>query len=82
MRLHLSASVQDVVVRDLRARPEHSLVLIPNGGEDYCSIEVAYTSYVDQSRAGPRLNLLVQVGEAHGWVQRRASGPWLATLRC
>jgi hypothetical protein len=62
VRLHLGASVADCVVRDLRARPEHSLVLIPAGGEEACSLEVAFTSYVDPRRAGPRLNVLVQVG--------------------
>lgn len=108
MRLHLAVSVQDVVVRDLRARPEHrcgggscrhtgarsthvqgrlptpcicihttmpappfparpsapprrSLVLIPHGGEDSCTLEAAFTTFVDARRAGPRLNILVQV---------------------
>lgn len=39
-----------------------SLVLVPHGGEECCSVEAAFTSYVDPRRCGPRLNLLVQVG--------------------
>lgn len=123
VRMHVAASVQDVVIQDLRARKEHrwgeakqlraavrvvreqapsrprrrlhhclppgtaahcrlltlacplrippsllphSLVLIPHGGEDFCTLELAFTSFVDPRRAGPRLNILVQVGAGAG----------------
>lgn len=73
MRLHVAASVQDVVVQDLRARKEHSLVLVPHGGEDFCTLELAFTSFVDPRRAGPRLNILVQVRPA-GWQLGQEAG--------
>ena len=66
IRLHLAATVKDVVIQDLRAAPEHSLVLIPHGGEEFCSLEAAFTTFVDPRRAGPRLNVHMLVGAARG----------------
>jgi hypothetical protein len=73
VRLHLSATIQDVMVQDLRARPEHSLVLIPNGGANYCSLTAALTTYVDPRKATPSLVLQLQVG---GWV-----GGWVGGVK-
>lgn len=59
-----------------------SLVLVPHGGEECCSVEAAFTSYVDPRRCGPRLNLLVQVG-CLGRPGAHAHGPnakWLEDL--
>jgi hypothetical protein len=42
-----------------QAKPEHSLVLIPNGDAEYCSLDASYTSYVDRSVAAPSLMLEV-----------------------
>eukprot|EP00887_Chlorella_sp_A99_P007742 scaffold20.g7742.t1 len=58
--LHLAASVKDVVIQDLRAGPEHSQVLVPSGGEPYCSLDCSYTAYVDPRRAGPSLVVQLQ----------------------
>lgn len=54
-----------------------SLVLIPHGGEDFCTLEAAFTTFVDPRRAGPRLNVLVQV---HGLAALRALSGWEAGM--
>lgn len=36
-------------------------MLIPNGGADYCSLSLAFTSYIDRRKAQPSLVLQVQV---------------------
>ena len=66
IRLHLAATVKDVVIQDLRAALEHSLVLIPHGGEEFCSLEAAFTTFVDPRKAGPRLNVHMLVGVQGG----------------
>ena len=38
-----------------------SLVLIPHGGEDFCTLDASFTSFVDPRKFGPRLNVHVQV---------------------
>ena len=99
--MHLTASVEDTVIQDLRAEPEHALALAPLAGTEYCrhgaarrlapqrragggragveealgwqeptprgctrplpcSLNVAYTTYVDPRKAGPSLVLQVQ----------------------
>ena len=36
-------------------------MLIPHGGEDFCTLDAAFTSFVDPRKFGPRLNVQVQV---------------------
>ncbi|KAL4553401.1 hypothetical protein Ndes2526B_g03263 [Nannochloris sp. 'desiccata'] len=57
IRLHMSASVQDIMIQDMRAAPEHTLVLIPNNNADYCSFDAIYTAQVDSRRYAPCLIL-------------------------
>jgi hypothetical protein len=57
IRLHMSASVQDIMIQDMRAAPEHTLVLIPNNNADYCSFDAIYTAQVDARRYAPCLIL-------------------------
>lgn len=59
--MYVSASVQDVMVQDLRACAEHALVLIPNAGANYCSLDLAFTTYVDPRKATPSLVVQLQV---------------------
>lgn len=73
VRLHLAASVQDVVVQDLRAAPEHCQVLVPSGGESYCSLDCSYTAYVDGRRMSPSLVVQVQVS---WWCCRCVQEGW------
>lgn len=60
IRLHLSATVQDVMVQDMQADPEHALVLIPNSDAGYCSFDAIYTAQVDPRRYAPCLILEMQ----------------------
>lgn len=66
VRLHVSATVQDVMIQDLRAQPEHSLVLTPNRGAEYCSLVAKFSTFVDPSKAMPSLVLQLHVGGSAG----------------
>ncbi|KAL6785838.1 hypothetical protein ACKKBG_A00370 [Auxenochlorella protothecoides x Auxenochlorella symbiontica] len=60
VRLRITAAIQDVMVQDLRAGAEHCMVLVPNGGAEYCSFDAAFTSHVDGTVAAPSLVLELQ----------------------
>jgi len=53
--LTISAKIADIVIQDLRAPAEHTQVLIPNGGEEFCSLDIAYSAYISTSNIGPSL---------------------------
>lgn len=58
--LHISGTLQDIMVQDMRASPEHTLVLIPNDGAECCSFDAVYTAQVDSRHRPPCLVLDIQ----------------------
>ena len=53
--LHLSASIQDVMVQDLRAQPEHSLVRCAVLRPSCCAVLHPFQALVDPLHLHPSL---------------------------